>query len=221
MILFLLFGRYVFKLAHGLELSEETSDKSFKCLLLFQSIHQRLVASIVLALLWRQTQLVLVVPQHFDKCLYYQLGYLRLKAGNPDHLNQLFKVLGIDLTRLDHSRLLYIVEVVNQKWINQTSQKCRIPLGKLIFGLLGYKLHHLDEIISVELNHLLHNLGHFLFGLEYLELIIHLLIRLFHPLQLVRRRHNISPQQTDPLHELSEHGRYATLLLQALKKVSL
>lgn len=221
MILFLLCVRYVFKLAHGLKLSEETSDKSFKCLLLLQSIHQRLVASIVLALLRLQTQLVLVVPQHFDKSLYYQLGYLRLKTGNSNHLNQLFKVLGIDLTRLDHIRLLYIVEVVNQKWINQSSQKCRIPLGKLILGLLGYKLHHLDEIISVELNHLLHYLCHFLFGLEYLKLIILLLIRLFHPLQLVRRRHNISPQQTDPLDELSEHGRFATLLLQALKQVSL
>ena len=67
----------------------------------------------------------------------------------------------------------------------------------------------------------MHDLGHFLLGLEDLKLIVLLLICLLHPLQLVRWRHNISPQQTDPLDELTEDGRFAFLLLQALKKVCL
>ena len=168
-----------------------------------------------------QAEFVLVVSEHLDESFHDQLGYLRLEAGNSDHLDELVEVLRIHLTRLDHIRLLNVVEVVNQERVNQTSQKSCVSLGKLIFSFLGYELHHLYEVVSVELDHLLHDLGHLLLGLEYLEFIIFLLIRLLHSLQLIRWRHDISSKHADSLDELTEDGRFATLLLQALQQVSL
>ena len=87
-------------------------------MLLFQSVHQRLVASVVLAFLRLQAEFVLVVSEHLDESFHDQLGYLRLEAGNSDHLDELVEVLRIHLTRLDHIRLLNVVEVVNQERVN-------------------------------------------------------------------------------------------------------